>query len=326
LVQPFMKAMKTRGADPELLRFLNHFDSDARILAKTAADLLRVSVRLTQDEAFGLCAALETSRGDYGEMEYAAGSCATLGEALEFLRRYYFVLDGSCTIDYRCVSGRVHLLFHQPREISCRSAVDFTLAMAYLAYVRWVGKEPSRYAVYFPYPEPLDLSPYGRVFSSDTELHFDANCGAVELDETDLALPLRHSDPKLHALLASHIQRHYASKCLEPSLIDTVRSLLLEELPRGSGSLNDIAKQLGIGSRTLSRRLEEDGTTFAHLLADLRGVRAIRYLLLEAYSVSKISQLLGYSEPSAFNRAFRSWFGSTPSAYRHSKRRSSVNG
>lgn len=321
LVRPFIRVMQRQGAEPKALQFLEHADPDARILARTAVDLLRTSIQLTNDEAFGLRAALETSPGDYGDLEYATGSCATVADALDFMCRYYFLLDSSCTLHWRRMGARVHLTFRQPQELFCRAAVDFTLGMAYLAYVRWVGEVPPDYEVHFPYSQPPCLEPYDVVFGPKTRFRFNASCTKVVFDEASLDRSLRYSDPKLHAILASTLRHRYTEQGLEPSFIDTVRTLILEHLPRGSTSIDEISTRMGMSQRSLHRKLEEDGTTFRRLLSDVRCARAAQYLLLEPRTISEISQLLGYSEPSAFHRAFRQWFGCAPTTYRESKRR-----
>ena len=321
LVYPFVKAVKSSGVDPKVMRFLEHADPDSRILASKAVDLLRLSVRITGDETLGLAAALETSPGDYGDMEYATGSCDTVGDALSFLSRFYFTLDGASTLHYGCEGGRVRVLLQQPSELHCRAGVDFALGMLYLGYVRWVGEAPREYEARFPYPEPPDLAPYRRLFGAGTRLSFAAPCSAVLFPQADLKRRLRYSDPKLHALLASYLHHRYTTRGLEPSMIDTVRTHILEELPRGTANLDRVATRLGMSPRSLTRKLDEEGTCFKRLLCDVRGALAVRYLLLDSCSISEISQQLGYSEPAAFHRAFRTWFGATPSAYRERSRR-----
>jgi AraC-like DNA-binding protein len=316
LVHPFVAAAKRKGVDPGMLRFLEHSDRDARMLASTAVGLLRIAVSLTQDEGLGLEAALETSAGDYGDLEYASGSCATVGEALDFLCRHYFVMDEAATLEYSCSGGRVHVFFRQPKELHSRASADFALAMLYLSYVRWVGTNPLEYEVRFPYPEPEDLEPYRRVFGPATKLCFSAQGSGVSFPEADLKLTLRHSDAKLHGLLSAYLRQRHAGKRSGDCLVDTTRRHIVEKLPQGQVRIDEIAALMGMSRRTLARKLEDQGTTFKQLLCDVRCASAVRYLLLEGFSVHQISDQLGYSEPAAFHRAFRGWFGQTPSAYR----------
>jgi AraC-like DNA-binding protein len=111
---------------------------------------------------------------------------------------------------------------------------------------------------------------------------------------------------------------------LEPSLVDAACTLILEELSNGKATIDRVAARLGMSRRSLSRKLEEQGTSFRRLLCDVRCACAVRLLLLESYSVNEISERLGYSEPAAFHRAFRSWFGATPMAYRQQQSRTSL--
>jgi AraC-like DNA-binding protein len=320
VIQPFLKAVRQQGVDPRALRFLEQRDPDARIQASAARELLRISILITGDEALGLAAALETSPGDYGELEYAAASCSTVREALDFLCNHYFLLDESSALDYSCADGRVRLSLRQPAELATRASVDFTLSLLYLSYVRWVGEPPVEYEVEFPYPQPPDRARYEAIFGAQTRLRFGTDSSAVVFRESDLGCRLRHSDPKLHALLSAHI-RDQTPESFEPSLIGRVRAGIREELRAGSASIDAVASRLAMSRRSLSRKLEEEGTSFKQILCDVRRACAVRYLLLDCYSVEQISKRLGYSEPGAFHRAFRGWFGQTPTRYRDQQRR-----
>ena len=87
-------------------------------------------------------------------------------------------------------------------------------------------------------------------------------------------------------------------------------------LPSGSFAAAEAARELGMSPRTLARRLRERGTNFAALASDLRRRLALRYVEDRSLRLSQIAYLLGYSEPSAFNHAFRRWTGRSPNAYR----------
>jgi AraC-like DNA-binding protein len=320
LVHPFVRAVKRRGLEAQVVRFLECADPDARILASNAVKLVRVSVSLTGDETLGLLAALETSRGEYGDVEYAAGSCSTVREALDFLRDHYYLLDEASSFDYHCIKGYLNVVVRQPLEVGCRPITDFTLAMMYLCHVRWIGVEPVDCEVWFPYPRPADLGAHERVFGSRTRLRFGTRHAAVLHPQSLLKSPLRHSDPRLHELLVRGMRDRQVIRGLRSSVIDVVRMQMLETLPHGNANIEHIAKSLAMSRRTLARKLQEEGTSFEDLLRDVRSATAVRYLLLESYSIEQTATQLGYSEPSAFHRAFRNWFGTTPAEYRSRQR------
>jgi AraC-like DNA-binding protein len=104
---------------------------------------------------------------------------------------------------------------------------------------------------------------------------------------------------------------------LEKSDISTqLVNLLHELLPTGKVTEDLVAKLLHLSTRTMQRRLAEDGTSFGQLYEDLRKEKAVQYLGIAHLSISEITYLLGYSEPANFSRACRRWFGQSPSLYR----------
>jgi AraC-like DNA-binding protein len=100
------------------------------------------------------------------------------------------------------------------------------------------------------------------------------------------------------------------------STAERVRSLLLESLPSGQTSMEEIAARLGVSKRTLQRRLGREATTYQAVVAGVREELARHYLTRTELSNAEISFLLGFEDPNSFFRAFRDWTGSTPEATR----------
>ncbi len=99
-------------------------------------------------------------------------------------------------------------------------------------------------------------------------------------------------------------------------MTERVRSALLESLPAGEVSMLEISRKLGVSSRTLQRRLQDEGTTFQQTLDTLRDSLARHYLRNTAMSNAEISFLLGFEESNSFTRAFHMWTGKTPQTVR----------
>jgi AraC-like DNA-binding protein len=97
---------------------------------------------------------------------------------------------------------------------------------------------------------------------------------------------------------------------------DAVRRLLAEKLANGPPTLEQIARRLRMSARTLHRRLDQEGTSFRRILAEVRREVAARHLREPQLAVGEIAFLLGFSEASAFHRAFKRWTGHAPRAYR----------
>lgn len=101
------------------------------------------------------------------------------------------------------------------------------------------------------------------------------------------------------------------------NIVDSIRRVLADDLCDGEPSLDRISTRLHMSARTLHRRLVEQGTTFRHVLADVRRELAERYLRERQLAIGEIGFLLGFSDTSAFHRAFKRWTGQAPLAFRH---------
>ena len=94
-----------------------------------------------------------------------------------------------------------------------------------------------------------------------------------------------------------------------------MQRLLVDELRGGEPTLGRLAKRMAMSARTLQRRLDEEGTSFAAVLDDTRRELAGAYMAQRDVSLADVSYLLGFSEQSAFTRAFQRWHGVAPSRY-----------
>ena len=102
----------------------------------------------------------------------------------------------------------------------------------------------------------------------------------------------------------------------EDSVTRRVRDVLAGELHGGNPMLENVAAQLGMHPKALMRRLKQEGTSHSDLLDSLRREHAERYLCMPRLNVAEAAFLLGFSDASAFNKAFRRWFGVTPLEFR----------
>lgn len=102
----------------------------------------------------------------------------------------------------------------------------------------------------------------------------------------------------------------------QASMHERVRAVLLEALPAGSSSIDAVAQRLALSKRTLQRHLADESVGFQEVLSDVRQELARHYLRRTDISAGEISWLLGFQESNSFIRAFRSWTGTTPAAFR----------
>ena len=96
-----------------------------------------------------------------------------------------------------------------------------------------------------------------------------------------------------------------------------VEDILSNQLPHGKATASEVARRLGMSSRTLSRKLGEEDTSFVEILDQLRAALAKRYLHDKTLPISEIAWLLGYREISSLTHAFKRWTGTSPGRARN---------
>jgi AraC-like DNA-binding protein len=139
---------------------------------------------------------------------------------------------------------------------------------------------------------------------------------ALVLDAAHLAIPVVNADARLLGLLRRYADGLLAERARNDDLLTRAERWILENLHTGRVGAMQVARGLGMSDRTLARRLAEHGTTPALLVERLRQQLASRYLAERDFPLGQITYLLGYSDLSAFSRAFRRWTGHPPSEWR----------
>ncbi|MDH5673934.1 MAG: AraC family transcriptional regulator [Myxococcales bacterium] len=320
LLTPFVRLLRRYEGFPlELLEGLDDTDPDERIPAATMHELLRGAVEITGDPDLGLKAAREITQGDYGALEYAAASAATFGDALCVVARYTALVNDALEFTFELDADPVVIRVDNALVLP-RAAEDFELAaFSVAASLRNPGGLPTAPEVHFMHPEPEDTSEYAITFPNAT-VRFSQPVCAYVLTRDYFDRPLPAADPNLHRVIRKHADQLLAELPASESFTSRVRDLLMKELSGGNPSAPHIAQQLHISSRTLTRRLEQERTSFKELLDDLRRALALRYVGHTDLALSEIAFLLGFSQVAAFHRAFKRWTEQTPMEHRRERR------
>jgi AraC-like DNA-binding protein len=164
----------------------------------------------------------------------------------------------------------------------------------------------------FAHRGPDDVAPFRRCFGA--ALRFDAEHYALVFSATWLGRSLRHDDPELRRLLQQQIDALEATH--GDDFPGQVRSVLRRTLPTGNAGAERVSALFSMHSRTLHRHLAAFGTTFRELVDEGRFEIARQLLGGSSMDVSRIADSLGYSDASAFTRAFRRWSDTTPTRWR----------
>lgn len=150
---------------------------------------------------------------------------------------------------------------------------------------------------------------------------FGAESDALHFDVADFDRPTTIGDAGVWKFLISHLDQSIKeAPDQEESFEDRVVEEIAKLLSGGVPQLSEVSKNMGLGGRTFQRRLSERGHSFQSLTDEARRKLAQQLIRTSSYSFSEIAFLTGFSEQSAFSRAFKRWSGQTPKAYRGSLR------
>jgi AraC-like DNA-binding protein len=266
--------------------------------------------------------ALRLARGiaprHFGVVGFAALACGTLAEALQRLERYHrSVYDVNVAQIHPCAEG---LCIEWGVERGRPGAlVDETAIAALVQLAReFTGRPVRALAIDFVNRRPADMRPYEDFFGGP--VRFDQPSTRVVLSRHDLALPLRGADAALLAVLDAQAQTLLQQVATVGEPVDVWRQALVGLIRSGRTSLADLAHSLHMSPRSLQRRLAEQGQSFQLLLGQTRQQLAEAYLRDPNVELAEVALLLGYSEQSAFTRAFRLWTGQAPLRWRRQQR------
>ncbi|MEM6995318.1 MAG: AraC family transcriptional regulator [Myxococcota bacterium] len=303
-----------QGIDPAALA-----DPDARVPARAVHELWRRSAELSNNPDFGLALSQHVQPGSFDVLDYLGRNAANVGAGLQQYCRYTQLLhdgiratveEGEDTVRLRHVLSDGTVL---PRQYA-----EFIVATI-LAIARQASGEriiPVR--VHFLHSEPEDLTQHRAIFGCPVRFASDSN--GFELHRSDYDRPLRRAEEKLFRVLEQHAE-HLLEKLPRPSsLVAQVRSAIVHDLGSGNLSSRLVAQSLGTSERTLRRRLDAEGTSYQQILTELRTELAIRYMDERDISTDEVALLLGFSDRTAFNRAFRQWTGRSPAEFRSQRR------
>lgn len=283
--------------------------------------LWREIVRRAPDRAVAVDMARALGRGAFGGVEYLARSSDTFGCALAKLIRFHHVLHGQAVFALEGAAGRVRgVRYESPHwqdpEIAAYTA-EFALASVVVLGRDAVGSEWFPDSVEFTHAAPTDDRRHRALFGD--RIHFAAKADRLLFDRGLVETPMRDADPVLASVLEGYLVRELHDLEAEPGIAEAVRRRISGSLPEGAPSLESIARSIGLSPRALQRRLLDEDTNFLELLEQVRRALARGYLFRQELSMPAIANLLGYSDASAFQRAFKRWTGMTPAEFRRSK-------
>ena len=321
-IRPLIVGLQQHRVD--LVRFFAEFGleagdlslADARLPLELLDRIWERAAQCTGDDQFGLHAAERVGTESFGVLSYLGVTSASIGDGLSRVCRYFRILSDASSYNLEIREPMVTLTATQD-VAQCgpvRHRVEFTIATIYLYAKRSAAGRWSASEVFFEHPEPADTSEHIRLF--ECPLCFSAGMSGFRFPSDLLSSPLKAADTNL----AGHLEC-FARQMLDgvPKPTRVAQAVREQLLAAGAGvdlTLDHIARRVGMSTRTLQRRLAEEGTSHQRVLDETRQAVAISMLARPGMGVAEVAFALGFSEPAAFHHAFKRWTGKTPAAYR----------
>lgn len=286
-----------------------------RMAIELADKAFERAAQLIPDPAFALRAAECWHPSHLGTLGYAWLSSGSLRTGLKRLVRYSRILGQKAVCRCDDLPDGLHFVFDHGRGDKPIGPVltDYALSLFVGMCRENYGPSLTLEAVTLRRQPPADATPYTRCFGCPVTFGAKEDSFVLPLHIADWPLPTANHElvQTFDAILAEQL-----ADLQDADLESRCRAYLLQELTSGEPSEEDLAKAMAMSRRTLQRKLGDLGLTYRSLLEKTRYHLAMRYLDDPMKSVTDITFLLGFSEQSAFTRAFKRWSGKAPSEYR----------
>lgn len=303
---------------PDLRAALGRWAPDDAVPLPLWQDILARAVALRPDLP---AAALEIGAGvqprHVGVLGYLVLASSNLGEALMAYQRYEKLFYGADLAEVVADGETVEIRWSRvERPFSAQhDTVAIAALVSFLRMQVLNPPPPSRVGFVFPPPAGSAARQAYRDFFG-CPVDFDDTHTRVRFPLAYLAIPMPHSDPGLRALLDRQAQALLLALPDSDAFDRALQQVMVRLLPDANATLPRAAREMHVSVRTLQRRLDARGLTWQQLLDRTREQLARQYLADRALTLGDIALLLGFSEQSAFNRAFRRWTGDTPARMR----------
>jgi AraC-like DNA-binding protein len=306
------KLFTEAGLDHSKLR-----DPLARFSYSSVYKLWQLCVATIKDPCFGLTVAGFWHPTTMYALGYSWLASENLTEACDCMARYSRIVNtaaqGVINIESSCdnykliIRGRRMIV--EPIDVSVDAVLAMLLIMCRSAY----GANFRLRQVTIMHDRPATSECFEELFQAPVEFSQPEN--ALWMDPGMVQEPLATANPEL-VRINNRIVTDYLAQLDRADIEMRVRSKLIEHLPGGHANESDIASSINVSQRSLQRKLREQGVSFSQLVENTRRELGLQYVRDPQHSFNEIAFLLGFTEPANFSRAFKRWYGKTPTEFR----------
>ena len=284
-------------------------DSALKMDFERACKAWEQAVLLTKDDLLGLHIGESTTTSILGMVGNLMQSSPDLFTAFENLSKYFST--ASDMFHYRIkVSGDEATIVYEPAALwiraspqTARHSTERSMSGTLRVFYLLTGKKIKPLRVRFRHKRVGSLSEYNRVF--DLTPQFNAPASELIFSKAAILTRVVSHDRSLFSVFEKMLLEKKSRG--SESTSEQIKRLLISDFRGQIPSLEIIAAQIHMTPRTVQRKLTEEGTTFRTLTADIQKELAQRFMKLTGSNLSQVAGFLGYSDPSAFRRAYKKW-------------------
>jgi AraC-like DNA-binding protein len=300
-------------------------DAYHRIPIERSTQVIAAATRMSRTAALGLRVGESAPIGALHVVGHILTSCANMREAVELFLRYSSLVfeGGGFRLVEHGAEGR--FIYEHPFAGSRfeRFAAEVSLTVVLRMGLQISGSDKRPNEVRFRHGAPEYAAEYERVFRCP--VRFDAAANEIVFNRRLLDLQQLHRDDLLCELLRERADQLLADAHDTERLAERIIDGLKLQPQLGSTDPAQVAQRLGMTLRSLQRRLQASSLSWSRLIDEARREVACSSLRRRDLAIKDIAHRLGFSEPSAFHRAFKRWTGMTPAQFRERANQVSVN-
>ena len=298
--------------------------ADFRLPLRNYHALWAYAVSFTGQKDIGLSIGKRVNEDEIGLVGHIFFNNATIDAALRQYQRYFSITNEGMSLSIDIEKSQVKLRYlYDVSSAYCIQDIERTIAAGITRTKEILRQEiPLKY-ISFSHRKPSYAKSYDSIFNCP--LKFSQPSCAIVFDKKYLAFRLPHRSSYLQMVLSKHLDTLLSTITRKSSVKHKVIALIEKRLSKDSVDAEKIASKLNMSRNTLYRRLQQEEVSFHSLVDDVRKHKAIAYLNDGQLALSQIAFLLGFSELSAFSRAFKRWTGQSPARYLEEQKTKSAN-
>jgi AraC-like DNA-binding protein len=293
-------------------------DPTIRLEVRTQIKILELAAEELCDEFLGFHLACDFDLREIGLVYYVIASSEQLSGALRNCERYSKINSEGVRLSVGLNrAARIGLDYVNVHRWSDQHHLEFWLVTLVRICRQVTATRLAPHRLKVRHQRASSSAEFKTFFG--VEVEFGADADEIVFAASAASLPIVGRDTYLNDLLRRYAEDALASRPRErKSVRSEVERIVPQLLPHGRATAPEVSRQLGISSRTLARKLADEGVTFAEIINELRAALAKRYLRDRDLPVSEVAWLLGYREVSSLTHAFERWTGMSPRQFRSS--------